>query len=215
MKPVLILRMASRALRRNVMRTLLTTLGIIIGVGSVITMMEIGNGATRAIQKTLASIGANTLAIIPGAQNVGGINYGIGSQTTLTPKDAEAILQRCPAVAHVAPLVRARTQIVYGHRNWVPTTIYGTDPAFLEVRDWSDLAEGTAFSAQDVRNLSKVCLVGQTIVRQLFDGQSPLGKEVRIRNVAFKVVGVLSPKGANMMGQDQDDTLLAPWTTIK
>ncbi len=209
-KPVLVLRMAGRALRRNVMRTLLTTLGIVIGVGSVITMMEIGNGATRAIQKTLSSIGANTLVIIPGAQKVGGINYGIGSQTTLTPKDAEAISSQCPAVANVAPIVRARTQIVYGNRNWVPTSLYGTDPAFLEVRDWTDLAEGTAFSDQDVRNMSKVCLVGGTIVRELFQGQSPIGKEIRIRNVAFKVVGVLSPKGANMMGQDQDDTVLAP-----
>ncbi len=215
MKPVIILRMASRALRRNVMRTLLTTLGIVIGVGSVITMMEIGNGATRAIQKTLTSIGANTLAIIPGAQNVGGINYGIGSQTTLTPKDAEAISKNCPAVANVAPVVRARTQVVYGNRNWVPTTIYRTDPAFLEVRDWTEMAEGTSFSAMDVRNMSKVCMVGGTIVRELFDGQSPIGKEVRIRNVSFKVIGVLSPKGANMMGQDQDDTLLAPWTTLK
>jgi ABC-type antimicrobial peptide transport system permease subunit len=215
MKPVIILRMASRALRRNVMRTLLTTLGIVIGVGSVITMMEIGNGATRAIQKTLSSIGANTLAIIPGAQTVGGISFGIGSQTTLTPKDAEAIQRQCPAIANVAPMVRARTQIVYGNRNWVPTTLYGTDPAFLEVRDWTELAEGTAFSAQDVRNMSKVCLVGKTIVRELFQGQSPIGKEIRIRNVSFKVIGVLGPKGANMMGQDQDDTVLAPWTTLK
>ena len=215
MKPLIILKMANRALRRNVMRTLLTTLGIVIGVGSVITMMEIGNGATRAIQKTLTSIGANTLAVIPGAQNVGGINYGIGSQTTLTPRDAEAIQRQCPAVANVAPIVRARTQVVFGNRNWVPTTIYGTDPAFLEVRDWTDLAEGTAFSAQDVRNMNKVCMVGGTVVRELFAGQSPIGKEVRIRNVSFKVIGVLGPKGANMMGQDQDDTLLAPWTTLK
>jgi ABC-type antimicrobial peptide transport system permease subunit len=215
MKATVILRTATRALRRNVLRTLLTTLGIVIGVGAVITMMEIGNGATRAIQRTLTSIGANTLAIIPGAQNVGGINFGIGSQTTLTPKDAEAITRECAAVANVSPVVRARTQIVFGNRNWVPTYIYGTDPAFLEVRDWADMDAGTAFTEQDVRNLSKVCLVGRTIVRELFGGVSPIGKEVRIRNVAFKVIGVLGPKGANMMGMDQDDTLLAPWTTIK
>ena len=118
-----VLRIAGRALRRNVMRTLLTTLGIIIGVGAVITMMEIGNGATRAIQKTLTSIGANTLVIIPGAQSVGGINYGIGSQTTLTPRTPRPSPSECPAVANVAPIVRARTQIVYGNRNWVPTYI--------------------------------------------------------------------------------------------
>jgi ABC-type antimicrobial peptide transport system permease subunit len=197
------------------MRTLLTTLGIVIGVAAVITMMEIGNGATLAIQRTLTSIGANTLVVIPGAQNVGGINYGIGSQVTLSPKDADSIAKECPAVANVAPMVRARTQIVYGNRNWVPSYVYGSTPSFLRVRDWTDMDEGEAFTEQDVRNTSKVCIVGRTIVRELFAGQSPVGKEIRVRNVAFKVVGVLSQKGANMMGQDQDDIVLAPWTTIK
>ncbi len=215
MRLLTILKTAAGALRRNIMRTLLTTLGIVIGVAAVITMMEIGNGATLAIQRTLTSIGANTLVVIPGAQNVGGINYGIGSMTTLSPRDADSITKECPAVANVAPVVRARTQIVYGNRNWVPTYIYGTTPSFLQVRDWTDMDEGEAFTEHDVRNASKVCIVGRTIVRELFAGQSPIGKEVRVRNVAFKVVGVLGPKGANMMGQDQDDILLAPWTTIK
>jgi len=210
-----ILKTALGALRRNVMRTLLTTLGIVIGVAAVITMMEIGNGATLAIQRTLTSIGANTLVVIPGAQNVGGINYGMGSMTTLTPHDAESIARECPAVANVAPIVRARTQVVYGNRNWVPTYIYGSTPSFLRVRDWTDLDEGESFTEHDVRNASKVCVVGKTIVRELFAGRSPVGKEIRVRNVAFKVVGVLSPKGANLMGLDQDDILLAPWTTIK
>ncbi len=206
---------ALNALRRNVLRTLLTTLGIVIGVGAVITMMEIGNGATIAIRKTMASIGANTLVIIPGAANTGGINFGAGSLMTLTPQDADAIVKECPSLASVAPIVRARTQIVYGNRNWSPTYIYGTTPSFLEVREWTELAEGESFDEHDVRNSNRVCLVGQTIVRELFGGRSPLGKEVRIRNVAFKVVGVLKMKGANMMGLDQDDILLAPWTTIK
>lgn len=210
-----ILNTASGALRRNVMRTLLTTLGIVIGVGAVITMMEIGNGATLAIQRTLTAIGANTLVVIPGAQFVGGINYGIGSMTTLTPQDADAISRECPAVASVAPIVRARTQIVYGNRNWVPTYVYGSTPSFLQVRDWAEMAEGDAFTEHDVRNASKVCVVGKTIVRELFSGQSPIGKEIRVRNVAFKVIGVLQQKGANMMGQDQDDIVLAPWTTVK
>ena len=203
------------ALRRNVMRTLLTTLGIVIGVAAVISMMEIGNGTTIAIQRTMASIGANTLVIVPGAVSISGVNQGSGSKITLTPQDADAISKECPAVRNVAPIVRARTQIVYGNRNWVPTYIYGTTPSFLQVREWTDLDKGEAFTEHDVRNSSKVCLIGQTIVSELFDGQSPIGKEVRIRNVAFKVIGVLQRKGANVMGMDQDDILLAPWTTIK
>jgi ABC-type antimicrobial peptide transport system permease subunit len=209
------LKLAVRALRRNIMRAALTTLGIVIGVAAVIAMMEIGNGSAAAIQRSIASMGTSNLIIRPGTAASGGISYGAGSVMTLTPEDAEAIEQECPAVASVAPIVRVRTQVVYGNRNWVPYFIYGTTPQYLRVRDWTKLAEGENFTDQDVRNASKVCLVGQTIVRELFEGQSPIGQELRIQNVAFKVIGVLGRKGANMMGMDQDDVVLAPWTTIK
>lgn len=215
MKSFVTTKTALGALRRNLLRTMLTTLGIVIGVAAVISMMEIGNGATIAIKKTMASIGANTLVVVPGAMSTSGINQGAGSFMTLTPQDADAIVKECPALRSVAPIVRARTQVVYGNRNWVPTYIYGTTPSFLEVREWTDLEEGEPFTEHDVLNSGKVCLVGQTIVRELFGGRSPIGKEVRIRNVSFKIIGVLKTKGANMMGQDQDDILLAPWTTIK
>jgi ABC-type antimicrobial peptide transport system permease subunit len=209
------LKMAFNALRHNVMRSALTTLGIIIGVAAVITMMEIGKGASLAIQRAMASIGANTVVILPGAVNVAGVNSGSGSIMTLTPQDADAIQKECPSVDWVAPIVRARVQVVNGNRNWVPTYVYGTTPRFLDIRDWTDMAEGEAFTEHDVLNSSKVCIVGQTVVDELFEGHSPVGKHVRIRNVDFKVIGVLRRKGANLMGLDQDDILLAPWTTIK
>jgi macrolide transport system ATP-binding/permease protein len=207
-------RTALHGLRRNVMRAALTTLGIVIGVAAVIAMMEIGSGSASAIQATIASMGANNLLILPGTASSGGVSFGGGSNKTLTPQDAEAILNDCPAVRGAVPMVRARTQVIYGNRNWVPSFIYCTTPAWLDVRDWG-LAEGEMFTDRDVRNASKVCVLGQRLVRELFQGESPIGKEVRVQNVSFRVVGVLTAKGANMMGMDQDDVLLAPWTTIK
>src|SRR5579871_80437 len=209
------IRMAVNALRRNVMRSVLTTLGIIIGVGAVITMMEIGKGSSTAVKQTIASMGANNLLVQPGTASSGGVTFGSGSVITLTPQDGDAVLRECPAVDAVAPVVRVRTQVVYGNRNWVPLYIYGTTPSFLQVRDWEEMDEGEPFTDRDVLGGTKVCMLGQTLVRELFGGESPVGKEIRVQNVTFRVVGVLRRKGANMMGLDQDDILLAPWTTIK
>ncbi len=209
------LRAAVHALRRNVMRSILTTLGIIIGIAAVIAMMEIGKGSSSAIQRTIASMGANILLVMPGTAASGGVSFGAGSVLTLTPQDGDAIVQECPAVRAVAPVVRARTQVIYGDHNWVPLFIYGTTPAFLDVRDWDHLDQGRPFTDMEVRDGATVCLLGQTLVRQLFQNESPIGKDVRVQNIAFRVIGVLSKKGANMMGMDQDDILLAPWTAIK
>ena len=209
------IRTALLALRRNVMRSALTTLGIVIGVGAVIAMVEIGQGSKKAVAATIQSMGANNLLVMPGQATSGGVSFGGGSATTLTPDDAEAIRRDAqPYAVSVAPVVRARTQVVYGNRNWVPLYIYGTTPEFLDVREW-DLSDGRSFTAQEVSGASGVCLIGQTVARELFGTQSPVDRSVRLNGTPMKVIGVLARKGANMMGVDQDDIVLAPWRTIK
>ena len=206
---------AFRAIRRNPLRSLLTTFGIVIGVGAVIAMMEIGNGSSMAIAKSFESMGANTIVVMPGSAMTAGISQGTGSSMKLSPEDCNSIIKECPAVAAAAPVVRGRAQIIYGGRNWVPTYIYGSTPEFLNVREWSDLDEGECFTDKDVMNSNKVCIVGRTIAKELFQGEAAVGKEIRVKNVTFKILGVLKRKGANMMGMDQDDVLLVPWTTLK
>jgi macrolide transport system ATP-binding/permease protein len=208
-------RTAFGALRRNKMRACLSALGVIIAVAAVIAMTEIGQGSKATLQKGIASMGANTIMIFAGSTNSGGVNKGAGSAVTLTPQDAAEIARQCPAVKHVTPLVRARSQIVYGNRNCVPEHVMGVTPAYLDVRDWKKMTTGEMFTDRDVRNSNKVCVIGHTIKQNLFPDTSPIGKEIRINNVAFRIVGVLSRKGANMMGMDQDNVVLAPWTTVK
>jgi putative ABC transport system permease protein len=200
------------ALQRNRMRSGLTMLGIIIGVAAVIIMVSVGQGAKASIESNIASMGTNVLFIGPGSMSSGGQRMGFGSVQTLTPGDAEAISKECPAVLAVSPQVSSNSPLVYGNQNW-STSVVGVSPDFFVIRDWQ-VTSGNAFNESDVSASAKVCVVGMDIVKNLFQGEDPVGKIIRIRNIPVKVVGVLQSKGQNMMGQNQDDTVLVPYTTV-
>jgi macrolide transport system ATP-binding/permease protein len=206
---------ALRSLRRNALRSALTTLGIIIGVGSLLAIAEIGTGAWSAIRVLLTKTGVDNIVIQAGAASRNGVSLGSGSIKTLTPEDAETILHECPSVDSLSPLVFTRRQVVYGNKNWVPETFVGTTPGYLRVREWEELEEGGPFTDRDVRDVAMVCLLGQTVARELFGEGSPFGREVYVNDVPLRVLGVLSRKGADIIGEDQDDLVVAPWTTVK
>lgn len=206
-------RISLRALRVNKMRSALTMLGIIIGVGAVIAMLAVGTGASKKIAEQIASMGSNLLIILPGSTTAGGVRMGAGTQPTLSLGDAEAIQRECPAVAEVAPIHNGVAQVVYGHQNW-STGVVGTTPSMLEVRDWP-LSAGKPFTDQDVKSATKVALLGQTVVDNLFGDMSPIGQIVRIKKIPFVVVGILATKGQSAQGQDQDDTIYVPVTTAQ
>ena len=207
------IRISFRALKKNKMRSALTMLGIIIGVGAVIAMLSIGMGASKRIAEQISSIGSNLIMVLPGATTSAGVRMGSGTQTTLTIDDAEAIQSECPAVSDVAPIHNGVAQVVYGSQNW-STGVTGTTPGVLAIRDWL-LESGRPFTQQDVRNAAKVCLLGRTVVDNLFGEVSPVGHVLRIEKVPFTVIGVLSVKGQSPQGQDQDDSIYVPITTAQ
>ncbi len=200
-----------KAMSRNKLRSFLTMLGIVIGVGCVIAVVAIGNGATKSVENTINSLGTNYIMVFPGAATQSGARIFTG-QSTLTPEDADAIKSEAPAVAYVSPTVRSAAQVVAGELNW-GTSIQGVSVDYPLIRSWN-LAQGDFFTDADVKAAAKVCVLGTTVVDNLFPNGDAVGQIVRIKNVPFKVVGVLEKKGGNMMGQDQDDTIVAPYTTV-
>jgi putative ABC transport system permease protein len=204
---------AVRALRVNKMRALLTMLGIIIGIASVIAMVAIGAGASKMISDQIASIGSNLLLVIPGSTTSGGLRSGSGGTPTLTYDDARAIKTECPSVANVAPTVRGSAQVVFGNQNW-STIVMGVTPEMLSVRDWP-VAAGRNISQSDVDGATKNCLIGQTIAENLFGAADPIGKIIRIKKIPFMVIGLLEHKGQSPQGQDQDDVVYIPLRTAQ
>ena len=207
------IKIALAAIKVNKMRSGLTMLGIIIGVGAVITMLAVGTGARRMIAEQIASIGSNLLIILPGASTTSGMRMGAGTQPTLSMADAEAVREEVAEVEEVAPILGGTAQVVYGNQNWL-TNVSGTTPGFFFIRDWG-VESGRLFTEEDVRSATKVCVLGQTVAYNLFGGIPPVGQSVRIKNVPFIVIGVLEAKGQSPMGSDQDDTILIPVTTAQ
>ena len=206
-------RIALRALGRNKLRAFLTMLGIIIGVGAVIAMVAIGEGAKATIRAQIASLGTNVLIVLPGTASQGGVRTGSGGVNTLVESDARAIAQEVRAVAFVSPALRRPEQVVAGNLNW-STLTQGVAPEFQQIREWQ-VAEGRFLHEGDMESAAKVAVLGQTVVNQLFGNDDPIDAVIRIRNIPFRVVGMLAPKGQTSQGTDQDDTILIPYTTMQ
>jgi len=211
----MIIRVAFRALVRNKMRAALTMLGIIIGVSAVIAMVSIGQGASASVQAQIESIGTNLLFVSAGAQNVGGVRSGAGDSgtNTLTVEDLEAIKREVPSVSMVTPAVNARAQLVAGNMNW-NTSVQGVSEQYPDIRKWN-VQNGSFFTDADVRTAARVIVIGQTIADNMFPGMDPIGQDLRVSNLPFRVVGVMARKGQDQGGRDQDDIAFAPYTTVQ
>ena len=205
-------KVAFKSIMKNRMRSFLTMLGIIIGVASVVALISVGKGTQSDISGKIQSLGTNLLIVVPGSSGFGGVNRGAGSFNTLTMADADKLEKNATLITHVSPVVRESGQIIAGRNNWF-TSIQGVSPSFPDIRSWP-VERGSFFTDHDMKALGKVAVLGATVADTLFPGQDAIGARVRIRDVPFTVVGVLSRKGQNMMGSDQDDIVLAPATTV-
>jgi putative ABC transport system permease protein len=202
---------AARDLRRHALRSLLTALGIIIGIGAVITMVGLGQGASAEVEEQVNRLGQNVVLVFPGARQLGGVSIGGGSANTLTIDDALAIRDEIPEVVAASPEVRSQTQAVFGNRNW-STRVYGQSADYLQIRQWR-VESGSMYSEEDVANSALVAVIGQTLVEELFEGSDPIGETIRVRGVPLTVIGVLERKGMSLMGSVQDDIVIVPYTT--
>jgi putative ABC transport system permease protein len=209
-----LLKAALRSLAKNKMRTFLTMLGIIIGVASVIAMLAIGQGSKQNIQAQISSLGTNVLMIYPQASSTGGVRMEAGSSQKMTIEDVTAIQERCPSIAYITPQVRTSGQLVAGNTNW-RTSVYGVYPSYFDIRNLK-LSSGIIFTMSDDRSATKVCIIGQTVIDNLFgENADPVGNYIRINKIPFKVIGVTEKKGQNAFGQDQDDVVIAPFSTVQ
>ena len=208
-----ILRVALRSLERHKMRSLLTMLGIVIGIAAVVASVSFGQGANQMVQAQIASMGSNLLYALPGSMGRGGVRMGWGSHSTLSLGDVQAIARECSAVKEVSPGVETQVQVVYENQNWF-TEMDGVDVTFPDIRDWP-MAAGTFFTEEDVRRGADVVVVGQTVVEMLFGDENPIGKTIRVKSLPFVVIGVLGIKGQAPFGADQDDRIEMPWTTAQ
>jgi putative ABC transport system permease protein len=208
-----ILKVAMRALTRNKLRSALTLLGMVIGVGAVIAMVSLGQGAQKMVQDQIESVGTNLLFVSPGSRNTGGAQMGAGATPTLTAEDIEAIAREIPVVVAATPIINNRSQLIFGNQNW-QTQLVGTSETAPAVRNWK-LAGGDFFDDGDVRSANRVIVLGKTVADNLFQGIDPIGQTLRVRNLPFRVVGVLAEKGQSAMGQDQDDLAVVPYTTAQ
>jgi putative ABC transport system permease protein len=207
------IRTAVSSLWANKMRSMLTMLGVVIGVGAVIAMVAIGNGASGQMEGVISSMGANMIILRPGAPNTGGVRQSAGSGGTLTLDDIRAIEEECWSIQNVAPQVNTASQLIFENRNW-PSQVVGTTPGFFDVREFQ-VQNGRLLDREDERGAAKVAVIGETVAKELFGTLNPVGRSIRIKNIPFEVVGVLAPKGQSAMGQDQDDTVVVPITTAQ